>query len=109
MTKLRYLILLFLISNVFSSECYDKRKPSGSKDCKDLAVAEGTQYCCYLKTKKSGETGCWELTKAQYDNIEDTISELEKEADNDDKVDKLDCKNDYIKFYLFSLLLLILL
>ena len=108
MTKLRYLILLFLISNVFSSECYDKGNPSGSKDCKDLAVAEGKEYCCYLKAK-SGIIGCFELTKAQYDNIEDTISELEKEAGNGEKVEKLDCKNDYIKFYLFSLLLLILL
>ena len=108
MTKLRYLILLFLISNVFSSECNMKNNPSGSKDCKDLAVEEGAQYCCFLKVKQSGKTLCLDLSKTDYDNIEDTISKLE-DNEEDGKVDELDCKNDYIKFYLFSLLLLILL
>ena len=117
MKALAFLISILLISNIFSSsECESKESPSGAKDCKGLKVSSGDEYCCYFKytykekSKEEEAIGCGGLSKAEYDDIKKTIEDIETRGkENEVKMEDLDCKNDYIKFCLLSLITLIIL
>ena len=116
MKTLAFLISILLISNIFSSECSKKESASSAEDCNKLAVGSGKDKCCYIKykytedSKEKEETGCHDITKAEYDDIKKTMEDLEKGAELDNlKIIDLDCKNEYIKFSILSLIALILL
>ncbi len=116
MKTLAFLISILLISNIFSSECSKKSSPSSAEDCNNLAVGSGKDKCCYIiykyteKSKEKEETCCYDITKAEYDDITKTKEDIEKGAELDNlRIIDFDCKNEYIKFSILSLIELILL
>ena len=58
------------------------------------------------KTDEGNFEGCFSVTKAQYDDIDDAIETIEKEDEVD--IDTLDCGSNYIIISLLSLILLFL-
>ena len=111
------LILCSLIIYINTEETCNKKIGSSSKDCKDTAVRETGDHCCYLKAsaeivgQKAEISRCYEITQAEYDKIDETIKNMEKEVENQGgkaSIDTLDCKSSYIVLSLFSLLLFIL-
>ncbi len=84
--------------------------------CKDTAVEESGDHCCFMKASlemagQKGEiSGCYEITQAEYDKIDEKIDNMEKEAKNQGGKASfdIDCKSSYIALSLFSLLLFIL-
>ena len=62
-------------------------------------------HCCFLKIKNEKDT-CFPVNKTQYDNIDKYIDNYEKL--HNITVLSFDCKSDYIKIGLLSLLYLLL-
>jgi len=107
--KFYSLVLLFILIVSINSDC-DHEKGTKAKDCQnkltdDDKKKEGYSYCCYLKTESA--EGCIGLDKSSYDNIKDTIKELEK-VDEIKKVKKLDCHSLFLKFGFLNILLFLL-
>ena len=106
------LFLALLMIDISLNEtlgCTIDTKASSSKDCKDLKAESGDyKYCCFIKGKYENEdiSGCYPLKESQYNDMKQTIKDLEKKADT--KVDKLDCKSFYLQLGLISLIFLIL-
>ena len=108
-------IFLFLFSLVYihSESCESTKNPSSAKDCQNKEISSSASYCCYIKIKHStGEINyCVALTQNLYNNIKSTKNGYEflyNLVYTDCKVKKLDCKSSYLKFSLFSLILLLL-
>ena len=105
--QILFLALLMIdISLNETLSCSLDTDASSSKDCIDLE--SDYKYCCFIKVKYENEdiSGCYPLKESQYNDIKQTIKDLEKNADT--KVDKLDCKSFYLQLGLISLIFLIL-
>jgi len=128
MKKFTILILIILISFVYSTNCGDEDvKPSGSKDCEklslDLYKSQNYTHCCYLYYKYTYPNGtkedikyCTPMKQKDYDNIkeyiETTNSEFDKEKDKDSKEDidikSIDCISYYLQLTLLNIILFVL-
>ena len=116
MKKLAFIISIFLMSYIYSESCDSKEAATGYKDCKDLTVSGNYKYCCFIKNSVSykGQSSeyksCESLTKEQYDQIKKYIDEVEAEAKKEGYEYKIEinCKSNYLQYYLATLLLLIL-
>ena len=107
MNKISYLLLISLIiSNIYcDSECgRDDLAPNKVEDCTSLSVDAEFYKCCFLEY--SGGKFCTEVTKAQYDEIDEYIDELEDGTGDDDV--EIDCSSRYIIMSLLSLIILLL-
>ena len=117
MKVISFLILCSLIIYINTEETCNKKIGSSSKDCKDTAVQQTGDHCCFMKVsfeiagQKGEKSGCFEITQSDYDKIDEAIKNMEKEVENAGgkaTIDTLDCKSSYIALSLFSLLLFIL-
>ena len=116
MKVISFLILCSLIIYINTEETCNEKIGTSSKDCKDTAVEESGDHCCFMKASlemagQKGEiSGCYEITQAEYDKIDEKIDNMEKEAKNQGGKASfdIDCKSSYIVLSLFSLLLFIL-
>jgi hypothetical protein len=79
------------------------------KDCKDLDLDPGDEYCCYMVYKQSGQTiqKCYALTKEDYDQQDEFKETLKTKYEM--TVTKLQCNSNYLKIYFLSLFLTLLL
>ena len=95
---------LIFLSKSDNNGCNGKSAES-AKDCKDIKVTG--QHCCYLKGKYNGITAniCILISDNQYNNIKDTIKEMEK---GDGDVKKLDCKSIYLELSILMFIFLLL-
>ena len=95
---------LIFLSKSDDNVCYGKSAES-AKDCKDIKVTG--QHCCYLKGKYNGITAniCILISDNEYNNIKDTIKEMEK---GDGDVKKLDCKSIYLELSILIFIFLLL-
>lgn len=120
MKRFALIILIALISNIISEDCESKQSASSYKDCKDLTLTGDDKYCCFYKytyklkdsSKEEEFKGCGGITQSEYDDIKKYIKDTEdevKKAGGEMKLDKIDCKLNFLQYYLSSLLLLILL
>ena len=103
--------------NSIKSYCYDKESASSSDDCKDLKVSGDGNHCCYLYVKgeyegKTSESeSCIEITKEEYDNIDDYI---DKAKDNAEKYGgkykkyEIDCNSSFLTNSLLGIILFLL-
>ena len=99
------------------SYCIFKTSASSSDDCKDLKVSGDGNHCCYLYVKgeyegKTSESeSCIELTKEEYDNIDDYI---DKAKDNAEKAGgkykkyEIDCYSSFLTNSLLGIILFLL-
>ena len=98
------IILLALIAYANNEECDNISNPSKKKDCNGkLAESEKTDgytHCCFLDY--GGGKSCYAVKKNEYDNIENTIKEIEK--DSNSKVNKLECHSLFLKLGFLNLL-----
>ena len=118
MKVISFIILFCLIIYINTIEkCNSKDNAISSNDCKNLQLTNPEYHCCYYKG--SNESGgnkeelnkCVELTKEQYDKIDETIEkaiEDYKKRGVTTTVDSLDCKSFYLVLNLCYLLLLLL-
>ena len=104
MRSLLFMIMAILLLSCVNSKCREK-EASSVKDCKGETLKEGYKYCCYVDAGDDGKA-CLALTQDDYDNIKDYIKKIE-EGENV-KVKNLDCKSNYLKFCLISLLVILL-
>ena len=104
------IILLFaqIICDADDVDGCDGTEKKNADECNKINPAEGFYRCCFIKVKSEEGSweGCYPVTKAQYDDIDDAIEEYEKNAEAD--VDSLDCGSNYIIISLLSLILLFL-
>ena len=114
--KLVALLLLLLVSQIYTDECTNKYNPSGESDCTSLKVSEGYFKCCYVYTKGSvlgvnqESKECEHINQAQYDNIETIVDTQIKAIEAmGGKVDKfsIECSSKYLVLSIFSLLFLL--
>ena len=111
------LLVIWLISYSYQSECDDKEEGAKkAKDCKDLKVSDGMYKCCYVKSegeydgkKEKGEY-CDEIDETNYNRIKDYIKDWEDGA-KEYKLDikKFDCSSNYLLFSIMSLIILLFL
>ena len=105
--KFYSLVLLFILIVSMNSDCGDDNGKN-AKDCQnqltDADKKNGISYCCYGKSDK--DEGCASLTKAQYDDIKQTIKDIESKSKV--TVKKLDCNSLFLKFGLLNILLFLL-
>ena len=113
-----FIISILLISFIISEDCDSKKNPSGYKDCKDLTLSGDNKYCCYYYSKATinnqdhEEKGCESYTQEEYDKIAEEVKKAKEEAEKlGAKNMKFDikCNSNYLKYYLSSLLLLLIL
>ena len=113
------LLVIWLISYSYQSECDDKEEGAKKvKDCKDLKVNPGMYKCCYVKgeseydgKKEKGE-GCQEIDETNYNRIKDYIKDWEdsvKKSGGKLDVKKFDCSSNYLLFSIMSLIILLFL
>ena len=105
------LIVLLFAQIICDGDDEVKYKGPGKKnadECNKINPAEGFYRCCFIKVKseEASYEGCYPVTKAQYDDIDDAIEEYEKNEEAD--IDSLDCGSNYIIISLLSLILLFL-
>ena len=112
MKTLYALLIILLFSQIICQEddvdeCGDAEKKNAD-ECNKINPGEGFYRCCFIKGKFLGESGegCYSVTKAQYDDIDDAIETIEKEGEVD--IDTLDCGSNNIIISLLSLILLFL-
>ena len=102
------IILLALIAYINNEECEEISNPSKKKDCNGkLAESEKTNgytHCCFLDY--GGVKTCYSIKKNEYDNIENTIKEVEKNTNS--KVKKLECYSLFLKLGFLNLLFFLL-
>lgn len=100
-------LVLLMIDISSCADCDIEASASKAADCKDLDKEGEIKHCCFIKGKIDDKEvkGCHPLTEAQYNDIKQTIKDLEK---NNAKVDKLDCKSFYLQIGIISLIFLIL-
>ena len=103
MRSLLFMIMAILLLSCVNSKCGEK-KANSVKDCKGETPEEGYKYCCYVDAGDDGKA-CLALTQDDYDNIKDYIKKIEED---NVKVKSLDCKSNYLKFCLISLLVILL-
>ena len=110
MNIIQVTILFSLIIHIYS-DC-DMIVPSKKKDCYEGLSDEDKEdfsYCCFFKGKKEkiGPYGdaCQPLTKEEYNNIKQYITDVESLGA---QVDKLDCKSNYLNISLLILVILLL-
>ena len=117
MKNLYLLIFILLISKSYTKRCSALLTASSINDCKGLELDEGYSYCCYIVEdfEYLGQDFklhyCGELTKGQYDDIEDYIDDTEDLAEkNGIDYDELsvDCSSNHIMITLISLILFFL-
>ena len=114
MKSYKILILLLLVSFIYSKEYCDHekeavQKPSKAQDCNDNKKNGG--YCCYIKSKDGNF--CNDVSPNRYKTVVYSVK-IGKMCDYDGKSEdcvenddySIDCKSNYI---VFSSLLLILL
>ena len=104
MRSLLFMIMAILLLSCVNSKCQGKEEASSVKDCKGKTLEEGYKYCCYVDAGDDGKT-CLALTQDDYDNIKDYIKKIEED---NVKIKNLDCKSNYLKFCLISLLVILL-
>ena len=109
MKTLYALLIILLFAQIIcdADGCYGTKKKNAD-ECNKINPAEGFYRCCFIKVKSEEESyeGCYPVTKAQYDDIDNAIEEYEKNAEAD--IDSLDCGSNYIIISLLSLILLFL-
>jgi len=114
--KLVALLLLLLVSQIYTDECTNKQNPSGESDCTSLKVSEGYFKCCYVYSKgtimgmSSESKECLHIDQAIYDNIETYVDTVIKTSEAmGGKVDKysIECSSKYLVLSIFSLLFLL--
>ena len=105
MRSLLFMIMAILLLSCVNSKCQGKEEASSVKDCKGKTLEEGYKYCCYVDAGDDDKV-CVPLTQDNYDNIKDYIKKIE-EGENV-KIKNLDCKSNYLKFCLISLLVILL-
>ena len=103
MRNLLFIMIAILLVSCVNSKCNEK-KASSVKDCKGETLDEGYKYCCYVDAGDDGKV-CIPLTQDDYKNIKDYIKKIEED---NIKVNKLDCKSNYLKFCLISLLVILI-
>ena len=108
--KTLYALLIILL---FAQKFCDGEDCSGAlrnnaDECNKISPKEGDYRCCFVKAKSDDGNyeGCFSVTKAQYDDIDDAIEAYEKAWGAD--IDSLDCGSNYIIISLLSLILLFL-
>ena len=111
--KTLYALLIILLFAQIICDADDAVKCKGAKkknadECNKISPNEGDYRCCFVKAKTDDGNyeGCFSVTKAQYDDIDDAIETIEKEEGAD--IDTLDCGSNYIIISLLSLILLFL-
>ena len=90
----------------FNKQGVDESTQAFSKDfCRTLKVSDSSNLCCFLKYKMETQTfyNCAEVTQAEFQDIDQKISNLETSYGYD--VKSLECNSSS---YLFGSLLLLL-
>ena len=87
-----------------NSECREWRYPTSFNECKNLDVAKGEKKCCYLVVKDY-TSYCHPATKKQYKDQNNFKIELE--ALYKSQIIEFKCHSNYLKYYLFALLLIL--
>ena len=108
-------ILPMLYSLQEGDMCEEKENPKSKSDCNDRKIDEEYYKCCYVKysmklngEKEDGEK-CEAITKANYDRINDYISDEEKDGrDVEYDIKKYDCNSTYLLISIMSLIILLL-
>ena len=106
------LLIILLFAQIICQEddvvLCDSAKKKNADECNKINPVEGFYRCCFIKVKSEEGSweGCYPVTKAQYDDIDDAIESIEKEEGAD--IDTLDCGSNYIIISLLSLILLFL-
>ena len=115
MRFIKLLVSIIVISFVLNIDC--DGDGSNYKDCKDRKVEASTSRCCFLTTKytflgeKVTEKGCEEVTKHEYENINDyitTAKEIVKGLGAKDVDLKVDCNSSYLTLSILGLIMLLL-
>ena len=93
-------------TDYFNKQGVDESTQAFSKDfCRTLKVSDSSNLCCFLKYKMETHTfyNCAEVTQAEFQDIDQKISNLETSYGYD--VKSLECNSSS---YLFGSLLLLL-
>ena len=93
-------------NDYFNKQGVDESTQAFSKDfCRTLKVSDSSNLCCFLKYKMETHTfyNCAEVTQAEFQDIDQKISNLETSYGYD--VKSLECNSSS---YLFGSLLLLL-
>ena len=93
-------------NDYFNKQGVDESTQAFSKDfCRTLKVSDSSNLCCFLKYKMETQTfyNCAEVTQAEFQDIDQKISNLETSYGYD--VKSLECNSSS---YLFGSLLLLL-
>ena len=112
--------ITFCLISYINSTCQpdeENNKIRDKDDCIKRTFSEdetskSAYKCCYMKQKKDDynfkgkEYSCITLTQNDYNNIKQVIKNLE--SSNVIKDVDIDCKKSYLKFSVFSLLLILL-
>ena len=112
MKTLYALLIILLFAQIICQEddvvLCDSAKKKNADECNKISPNEGDYRCCFVKAKtdEGNFEGCFSVTKAQYDDIDDAIEAYEKAWEAD--IDSLDCGSNYIIISLLSLILLFL-
>ena len=105
MKTLYALLIILLFAQIICDgdnavKCKGAQKKNAD-ECNKISPNEGDYRCCFVKAKSDDGNyeGCFSVTKAQYDDIDDAIETIEKEEGAD--IDTLDCGSNYIIIYIF--------
>ena len=107
MKSLFILISLAIISFVLNDDDCEG-EASKYSDCEKLKVNPSTNHCCFIKYEYKGQDvkGCMEITKEQYEKIDEVVKEMEKETEVKDF--DIDCSCAYLSISLLSLILILI-
>ncbi len=107
MKSLFILISLAIISFVLNDDDCEGLASKYS-ECEKLKVNPSTNHCCFVKYEYNGQDvkGCMEITKEQYEKIDDLVKENEKESGV--KNFDIDCSSAYLSISLLSLILILI-
>ena len=117
MKSMYLLIFILFISQSYTRRCAAEASASSINDCKGLELDEGYSYCCYIVEdfEYLGQDfklhHCGELTKGQYNDIEDYIDDtLDLAEKNGIDYEELSvyCSSNHIMITLISLILFFL-
>ena len=108
--KIYQIFIFFSLIILIKNRNYCLRDVSASKgdDCKNLEITSLDYHCCYVKGKVNGIIidSCMEIKPWEYKDLKKHIEESNKDENND--IEKIDCKSFYLQVYIFYLIFILL-
>ena len=115
--KIYIIALLISVNYIFcsttESSCEDVN-PASKSDCTNFynGIESDGYHCCYSRETYNGVDTyqCFDLNRDEYNNIKQTIKNIEESFYNDGddlKIKSLDCNSYYLQLGLISLIFLL--